>query len=365
MTGALLGGIFLSVMGICGKDGQESSLQEVQIEILRLEDFGIASEASSLPEEKQEYEETAEVPELPKSVPATPQDVADASEGQLPSREMEMLEWELVEDIQEEALPVFIPRAKQTEINLQDYKDYTKLVKTFFTIDGGTMAGSDQLNVADLTAFDCSISKTDEPQILILHTHSKETYADSVPGDESTSIVGAGNHLGEILAKEYGYQVMHCKQSFDEGEGVDAYSNALPVLNQILAAYPSLEVVIDLHRDEMPAGKRLVTDIDGIPMAKFMFFNGISRTRKTGDIAYLKNENLEENLSFSFQLQTKAMEYYPGLTRRIYLKAYRYNMHLKERYLLIELGAQNNTVQEAFSACGPIAHILDLVLSGQ
>ena len=110
---------------------------------------------------------------------------------------------------------------------------------------------------------------------------------------------------------------------------------------------------------------RLVTEIDGRPTARFMFFNGLSRTRKTGNIAYLYNENQDANLAFSFQMQLKAAEYYPGLTRKIYLKGYRYNMHLRPQSLLIELGAQNNTVEEAMNACDPLAHILDMVLSGQ
>ena len=144
-----------------------------------------------------------------------------------------------------------------------------------------------------------------------------------------------------------------------------AYGKALPVLEQILKENPSIQVMIDLHRDEMPEGTRLVTEIDGQPTAKFMFFNGLSRTKKTGDIAYLKNENISGNLAFSFQMQLKCEEYYPGLTRKIYLKGYRYNMHLLERSLLVELGAQNNTVEEAMNACGPLAHVLDMVLSGE
>ena len=136
-------------------------------------------------------------------------------------------------------------------------------------------------------------------------------------------------------------------------------------MEQLLKDNPSIQVVIDLHRDEMPEGKRLVMDLDGRPTARFMFFNGLSRTKKTGNISYLYNENLEANLAFSFQMQLKAAEYYPGLTRKIYLKGYRYNMHLKDKYLLIELGAQNNTLEEVMNACDPLAHILDLVLSGE
>ena len=82
------------------------------------------------------------------------------------------------------------------------------------------------------------------------------------------------------------------------------------------------------------------------------------------NIDYLFNPNLKENLAFSFQLKKVAEEYYPGLTRKNYINAYRYNMHLRGRTTLIELGAQNNTVEEVMNACDPIAHILYMVLSG-
>ena len=77
------------------------------------------------------------------------------------------------------------------------------------------------------------------------------------------------------------------------------------------------------------------------------------------------NENLATNLAFSFQAKWKAEEYYPGLTRRNYLNAYRYNMHVRPKTMLLELGAQNNTLEEAMNACDPIAHILHMVLSGE
>jgi stage II sporulation protein P len=64
-------------------------------------------------------------------------------------------------------------------------------------------------------------------------------------------------------------------------------------------------------------------------------------------------------------MQLAAEIYYPGTARKIYLKSYRYNMHLKPKTLLIELGAQNNTLEEAMNACDIIAHLLDLVLTGE
>ena len=91
----------------------------------------------------------------------------------------------------------------------------------------------------------------------------------------------------------------------------------------------------------------------------------MSYTVDKGNLDYLPNPYIQQNLAFSFQMQLKAAEYYPGLTRRIYLKGYRYNMHLCPRTLLVELGAQNNTYEEAINACDPLAHILDMVLGGE
>ncbi|MBD5460539.1 MAG: stage II sporulation protein P [Lachnospiraceae bacterium] len=257
---------------------------------------------------------------------------------------------------------------RHQQINFYDWealREYKNLVATFYAIDAGTMAGSDQLNIEALLSEDVTIDKNGpSPQILIYHTHSLEGFSDSVPGDRSQTIVGVGDRLTQILTEEYGYGVLHHTEEYDTVRD-DAYAKSLPALQQILEEYPSIQVVIDLHRDAGIDGTRRVIDLDGRPTATFMLFNGLSRTRKTGDIDYLKNPNLDFNLAFSFQMQVIAGEYYPGLTRRIYLKAYRYNMHLMPRTLLIELGDSNNTVEEVMNTCDPLAHILDMVLSGE
>ena len=263
------------------------------------------------------------------------------------------------------ALSNFRPAVQQVQIDRTQLADYETLVRNFYAIDANTMAGSDQLSVEKLLGMDMTLPQEgDGPQILIYHTHSQEAFADSVPGDVNTGIVGVGECLTKILTEQYGYRVLHNTGQYDVETRDNAYSRALPAVEQILAENPSIQVIIDLHRDEVAEETKLVTDIQGRPTARFMFFNGLSRTRKTGDIDYLANENQEANLAFSFQMQLKAAEYYPGLTRRIYLKGYRYNMHLRPRTLLVELGAQNNTVEEAINACDPLAHILDMVLKG-
>lgn len=264
------------------------------------------------------------------------------------------------------ALSNFRPAVQQVQIDRTQLADYETLVRNFYAIDANTMAGSDQLSVEKLLGMDMTLPQEgDGPQILIYHTHSQEAFADSVPGDVNTGIVGVGECLTKILTEQYGYRVLHNTGQYDVETRDNAYSRALPAVEQILAENPSIQVIIDLHRDEVAEETKLVTDIQGRPTARFMFFNGLSRTRKTGDIDYLANENQEANLAFSFQMQLKAAEYYPGLTRRIYLKGYRYNMHLRPRTLLVELGGQNNTVEEAINACDPLAHILDMVLKGE
>lgn len=143
------------------------------------------------------------------------------------------------------------------------------------------------------------------------------------------------------------------------------YNVAAPVIQKILQEHPSIEVVIDLHRDGVADTTRLAANINGVDMAQVMFFNGLSKTTATGDIDYLRNPYIEDNLAMSLKMQLAATELYPGFTRKIYLKSYRYNMHLCPKSLLIEVGAQTNTLQEAMNAMDPLAQVLDRVLSGK
>ena len=255
---------------------------------------------------------------------------------------------------------------KVTSINLNGYETIEDFIQAFYTVDSVTKAVPELFDVEVLSGMDMTLKQgNDKPQILIYHTHSQEAFTDSTLGDSSTTIVGAGELLTKLLTEEYGYNVIHHTGEYDVPSRDYAYSKSLPALEQILNENPSIEVVIDLHRDGVAESTHLVTDINGVQTAKVMFFNGLSRTKKNGPIGYLKNENLQENLAFSFQMQMAANEYYPGLTRKNYLNGYRYNMHLRGKSLLIELGAQTNTVEEIQNAIGPLAHILDIVLSGE
>lgn len=243
--------------------------------------------------------------------------------------------------------------------------DFDYLIQNFYQVDNTTTIGSAQLNADALLGKDVRLSHdASTPQILIYHTHSQEGYADSVPGDASMTVVGVGDYLTELLTQKYGFSVIHHTGQYDVGDRDHAYAKAGPALEQILEENQSIEVVIDLHRDGVGDNTRLVTEQNGVQMAQVMFFNGLSRTTKTGDIEYLYNPYIADNLAVSFQMQLKAAEYYPGFTRRIYLKGYRYNMHYCPKTLLIEVGAQTNTLEEAKNAMVPLADLLNKVLTG-
>lgn len=254
---------------------------------------------------------------------------------------------------------------KIQEINRLKLQDFDYLRQNFYQVDNTTTIGSSQLDVEKLLGTDLTLAENvDGPQILIYHTHSQEGYADSVEGDANTSVVALGAELSRVLEEKYAIQVLHHTGQYDVPDHANAYANALPNLEQILAENPSIEVVIDLHRDGVSATTHFVTEVNGKQTAQIMFFNGLSRTTSQGDLSYLPNPNIQDNLAFSFQMQLAAAEYYPGFTRKIYLKGYRYNMHLLPKSMLVEVGAQTNTFEEAKNAMEPLADLLALVLKG-
>lgn len=257
--------------------------------------------------------------------------------------------------------------AKTPDTSLEKLKDFDYLMGHFYTVDSSTSVDPEQLNAQTLLGKDLTIDQSGEgPKVLIYHTHSQEAFADSRKGEESDTIVGVGEYLAQLLNETYQIPTLHHKGVYDLIDGkLDrsrAYELALPEVEKILKENPSIEVVIDLHRDGVGDSTHLVEEINGKPTAQIMFFNGMSRTKANGPIEYLKNPYIEDNLAFSLQMQLAAQKY-PGFTRRIYLKSYRYNMHVTPKTLLVEAGAQTNTVEEMRNAMEILAETLDTVLT--
>ena len=255
------------------------------------------------------------------------------------------------------------------DLSMERLNDFEYLVSNFYTVDSVTYINPSELNASELLGKDLRIDlSTGGSKILIYHTHSQETFADS-DNDPSTSIVGIGRYLTEILNNKYKIPTMHHEGVYDLINGKldrsEAYEFAKPEVEQILAENPSIEVVIDLHRDGVADTTHLVTEINGKPTAQIMFFNGLSRTRVNGDLVGMANPYLQDNLAFSLQMKIAAETKYPGFARRNYLRGYKYNMDLMPRMLLIEAGAQTNTVEEMRNAMEVLADLLNSVLTGQ
>ena len=191
-------------------------------------------------------------------------------------------------------------------MSIERLRDFDYLLGNFYIVDSSTMIGPEQLNPDDLLNRNMKINvESKGPKILIFHTHSQEEFVDSTPGDPSTSIVGVGEYLTQLLNAK-GIETIHDTGVYDIINGQldrsSAYENAEASIRPILEANPTIEVVIDLHRDGVAEETHLVTDIGGKPTAKIMYFNGLSRTRVNGDIDYLYNPYIQDNLAFSLDV---------------------------------------------------------------
>ena len=257
----------------------------------------------------------------------------------------------------------------QIDLSQAKLADFDYVMNHFFILDSNTETNAGQISGTRFLEEDLSMKQDSSvPQILIYHTHSQETFSDSREGETEDTIVGVGNYLTELLEKKYGYRVIHVTDAFDimggELDRSKAYDYARSSIEKVLEENPTVEVVIDLHRDGVPDDRHLVTEINGKPTAQILFYNGLSYTVNQGAVSYLPNPYIEDNLAFSFQLEYQAAQYYPQFYRGIYLAGLRYNLHLRPRALLLEAGAQTNTVEEVRNAMEPFADILNRVLKG-
>ncbi len=197
--------------------------------------------------------------------------------------------------------------------------------------------------------------KTDEPQILIIHTHTTESYGDGKnyyeknqstrSHDQNVNIV----KVGEEMAKEFenqGINVLHSKEVFDYPEFPGSYDRSIVTIKDYLKKYPSIKAVIDVHRDSMTASDnskyRPVTTINGEKMAQVMIVSGTNEM--------LKNDNYKENLSFTLKIQKKMQDKFPTLARPLNLRPQRFNSHATKGSFLLEVGSDTNTLDEAIKA---------------
>lgn len=252
--------------------------------------------------------------------------------------------------------------------DLDKLHDLTYLRGKFYIVDPRTDLSPDLFDVDKFMNTDLSIKKSDEPKILIFHTHSQEMFSDSQSISEG--IFAVGDALASLLSERYSIKTIHNTDSFDIVDGKSqiqgAYERMEPVISRILEENPSIEMVIDLHRDGLPAGAlKQTADINGKRTAQIMFFNGLTRLMDNGElkkIEYLPNNYLDTNLALSFNMQLAANSMYPGFTKKVYLNAYRYSLHMMPKSLFVEVGSQYNTKEEAVNSAEPLAEIIARVV---
>ncbi len=228
------------------------------------------------------------------------------------------------------------------------------------TIAGGmsmkNTSGYD-IDMSSVLSAGCSVRlEAGLPQILIIHTHSSEAYhpagldkyddlGTNRTLDQSLNVIRVGTELAQILT-DCGLNVIHDTQVFDYPSYTGSYNRSCEATEKYLADYPSIRIVIDLHRDALCSDtvtyKTTATE-RGVCASQIMLFVG-------SDASGLEHPNWRQNLSLAVYLQDAVCSVYPSLMRPITLTKYRYNQHLTPGSMILEVGSNGNTLQEALAA---------------
>jgi len=205
------------------------------------------------------------------------------------------------------------------------------------------------------------------PKVLIYHTHTSEGYLRKIEDlnkkdvqswsqDPKYNVVRVGNELAEHLEKK-GIKTLHSGAIHDYPDYNSSYVNSLNTLNKYLKSYPSIKVTLDIHRDGLGVNDKMlraVTKINGKDAAQIMFVLGTNQK--------LEHPNWKENLKFAVKLQEKLNKIAPGLAKPIYISSNRYNQHLRNGSLIVEIGGDGNTLEEAMESTKYLAEALSQVI---
>ena len=220
----------------------------------------------------------------------------------------------------------------------------TKIPKSFYSPDIKALLNQG----SDLTIYDKS-----QPTVLIYHSHTTEAYSlldtgyyissDARSNNSARNMVRVGDDLTAYLEK-HGFNVIHDRTIHDK-DYTKSYDNSRATIEKYLEQYPSIEVTIDVHRDDITYSNKTkvkpTAKINGKKAARMMIISGCEYNR-------VKNfPDWEENLKFDLQVQNKVNELYPGLMRPILFSERKYNMYETHYSFLLEVGTDANTLDEA------------------
>jgi stage II sporulation protein P len=195
-----------------------------------------------------------------------------------------------------------------------------------------------------------------DPLVLIYHTHATESYQPVSIGnfhsvDEKGTVREVGSALKGALEAR-GISVMHDKTLHDHPSYSKSYSRSLDTVEKILSENPSICIVIDLHRDAAAytGNRKHVFTVDGKTAAQFALVVGEG------------NNNLDALINFANKITQKANHLYPGFSRGIIRKEYKYNQHVADNYILLEMGNNENHIDEVKLSAMLFARVLEEVL---
>ena len=210
-----------------------------------------------------------------------------------------------------------------------------------------------QADVTALAAAPIHISVSTGPQILILHSHGSEAYTPSGADIYTESdpyrttncnynVVRVGEEMAQVFRAQ-GFQVIHDTTLYDYPSYNEAYDRSLAAVQRWLTQYPSIQVVLDVHRDALAAEDgtiyKVVSSEGGEQAAQVMLVVGTDGSKK--------HPLWKENLSFAMRLQQQMLDDYDALARPMVLRTSRFNQHLCVGSVLVEVGTHGNTLSEA------------------
>ena len=201
-------------------------------------------------------------------------------------------------------------------------------------------------------------------QVLIMHTHGTEAYTQS-PGhayvasgeyrttDSSANMLRVGQEICDIL-NDRGISAVHSRTLNDYPAYNGSYNRALKDIQAHIQQYPTIQLVIDVHRDAIATGNtyyKTAAEVDGQQTAQLMFVTGT-------DAGGLTHDHWQDNLAFQAQLHDRLNSTYPGIMRPMSIRASRFNQHIRKGSMLVEVGACGNTLEEALAAAQIFANTL-------
>lgn len=203
------------------------------------------------------------------------------------------------------------------------------------------------------------------PQVLVVHTHTTECYnGDAMSGeterttDDNANVIAVGRVICSVL-EEYGIETLHDTTVHDYPSYQSAYTRTLTTIERNLNENPSIKVVIDVHRDAFiyadGSKLRVAYNNNGTECAKVMLVVGT-------DSMGLSHPDWQKNLSFAAKIQNTAQTMYPGLMRPIDLRRERFNMHMTQGSILLEVGSNGNSLSEAKEGAAQVARAIAAVL---